>query len=98
MNNVWVILNETKDVIVTVFETDDADSSLHWPEFYLHKPGCVFCGRTMEVRGKVETAWYYNYFYWGNPTYWGHGQPDGIGWSAVMTLPEPIKMLNFVRG
>ena len=98
MSTLWVILNEAKDAVVEVFETESPDSKPHWPEFYLHRPGCVFCGPTMQVRGKIATDWYYNYFYWEDMSRWGYGDPSGIGWSAAMALPEPIKMLAFVGG
>lgn len=103
MSTLWVILNETKDAVVEVFETESPDSKPHWPEFYLHRPGCVFCGRLepklsymTDTSGQVK--WYYNYFYWEDLTRWGYGDPSGIGWSATMALPEPIKMLAFVGG
>lgn len=103
MNNVWVILNEAMDEIVQVFETADADSKRHWDLFFQHRPGCVFCGKATTaigfLSGKTEKlTWYYNYFYWEDQSRWGYGDPDGIGWSAAMTLPEPIKMLVFVGG
>lgn len=98
MNNVWVVLNETKDVILEVFETVEADSKPHWDLFFKHRAGCVFCGRNSEIRGKAVVDWYYNYFYWDNLNRWGLDEPNGIGWSAAMTLPEPIKMLVFVGG
>jgi hypothetical protein len=99
-----VILNEAKDAVVEVFETDSPDSKPHWPEFYLHRPGCVFCGRTERTAaypGKPATEalkWYFNYFYWEDTSRWGYGDPSGIAWSAAMALPEPIKMLAFVGG
>lgn len=103
MNNVWVILNETKDAVVAVFETVDADSKPHWDLFYQHRQGCVFCGRKEQLlrfnKPVIEQLkWYYNYFYWEDQTRWGYGDPDGIAWSAAMTLPEPIKMLEILRG
>jgi hypothetical protein len=42
--------------------------------------------------------WYFNYFYWEDQSRWGYADPDGIGWSAAMALPEPIKMLALVGG
>jgi hypothetical protein len=103
MSNIWVVLNETKDQIVAAFETESPDSKPHWEEFFKHRPGCVFCGRTERMaylnRPAVEQVkWYFNYFYWEDMSRWGYGDPDGIGWSAAMALPEPIKMLAFVGG
>lgn len=103
MNNVWVILNEAKDEIVEVFETDSPDSKVHWDLFFQHRAGCVFCGRPDRLlrfnKPAIESIkWYYNYFYWEDQARWGYSDPDGIGWSAAMTLPEPIKMLAFVGG
>lgn len=102
MSTLWVILNEAKDAVVEVFETLSPDSKPHWPEFYLHRPGCVFCGRTQDVlrpSGRTQVlTWYFNYFYWEDTSRWGLDEPNGIGWSAAMALPEPIKMLAFVGG
>jgi hypothetical protein len=103
MNSIWVVLNETKDQIVAVFETESADSRPHWDEFYKHKAGCVFCGRP-EMRlsfskgNSLQMKWYFNYFYWEDQSRWGYSDPDGMGWSAAMALPEPIKMLVLVGG
>lgn len=98
MKNIWVILNETKDEIVEIFETVETDSKPHWDKFYKHRPGCVFCGRTEERIGRnfaktMQLNWYYNYFYWEDTMRWGYGDPVGIAWSSAMTLPDPIKML-----
>jgi hypothetical protein len=102
MKTVWVILNETKDVILEVFETVEADSKPHWGKFYQYRPGCVFCGRVRmnPYKKTIDPGldWYYNYFYWDDQSRWGLDSPNGIAWSAAMTLPEPIKMLEFVRG
>lgn len=101
MTSVWVILNQTKDAVVQVFETADSDSKRHWDLFFQHKAGCVFCGckgvTSSFMRGRSETLkWYSNYFYWEDKSRWGYGDPDGIGWSAIIALPEPIKMLVLI--
>lgn len=94
MKVMWVILNTAKDEIVELFETTDAVSLPHWEKFYKHKQGCVFCMRPATGRDlELERNWYFNYFYWDDMGRWGYGDPDGIGWSAAMTLPEPIKLL-----
>lgn len=100
MKHVWVILNETKDAVVSVFETDEADSKPHWPEFLKHRAGCVFCGKIVDritMKGTTQRReWYYNYFYWNDQSRWGYSDPDGIGWAAIMVLPEPIKLLVMI--
>lgn len=93
MKVMWVILNADKDEIVELFETDGADSKVHWDKFYKHRPGCVFCARPAPGYVERKRDWYYNYFYWHDRNMWGIGEPDGIAWSAAMTLPEPIKLL-----
>lgn len=93
MKVMWVILNETKDAVVELFETESADSKFHWDKFYKHRPGCVFCARPARSWSKHKWEWHYNYFYWADLARWGYGDPDGIAWSAAMTLPEPIKLL-----
>lgn len=103
MNTIWVILNETKDAVVAVFETEDADSKPHWDLFFQHRPGCVFCGRVEKTMYSFHSTsekmkWYYNYFYWADMSRWGYKDPGGIAWSAAMALPEPIKMLELLRG
>lgn len=99
MKNIWVILNEAKDSVIQVFETEDPDSRKHWDLFFQHRAGCAFCGRTSQITGqKTELKWFYNYYYWNDQARWGYDQPDGIGWAAAMTLPEPIKMLVLVGG
>lgn len=101
MKHVWVILNETKDAVVSIFETDGADSKPHWPEFFKHRAGCVFFGKVTDNwsfddhKPKVR-KWYYNYFYWNDQARWGYTDPDGIGWAAIMVLPEPIKLLVMI--
>jgi hypothetical protein len=103
MNNIWVVLNETKDQIVAVFETESPDSRPHWDEFFKHKAGCVFCGRPettlrFMTGASQKMKWYVNYFYWEDQSRWGYTDPDGMGWSALLALPEPIKMLALVGG
>lgn len=95
MKNIWVILNESKDEVIHLFETEGADSKPHWPEFFKHRAGCVFCGRPSMFKGEI--SWYYNYFYWEDQARWGYSDPDGIGWAAAMALPDPIKMLAMLQ-
>lgn len=94
MKVLWVILNEAKDAVVEMFETDSPDSSFYWDKFFDHRPGCVFCGRVPANWNRNRSReWYFNYFFWDDMTRWGYDDPDGIAWSAAMTLPEPIKLL-----
>ena len=76
MKVMWVILNTAKDAIVELFETDSADSKVHWDKFYKHRPGCVFCARPAPSWSKHKREWYYNYFYWHDEAMWGTGEPD----------------------
>lgn len=106
MKSIWVILTETKDAIVEVFETESPDSKTHWDKFFQFRAGCVFCARTetkmsYSSKGLVYTEsvkWYVNYFYWEDTARWGMYEPDGIGWSACLALPEPIKMVEMIGG
>ena len=106
MKVMWVILNETKDAVVELFETESSDSKVHWEKFYKHRSGCVFCARVDETRTfgfsngvstKVSRKWYVNYFFWDDMARWGYGDPNGMGWSACMTLPEPIRLLEMLE-
>lgn len=102
MNVLWVILNDDKSAVVEVFETSEADSKPHWDKFFLHKQGTVFCRRVTEVHRfnkptALNVSWFFNYFFWDDMTRWGYGDPNGIGWSACMAIPEILKMVEFLE-
>jgi len=99
MNTLWVILNEAKDSVIDVFETSDADSERHWGKFLKHRAGSVFCRRSNlnYQSAKDEHKWYVSYHYWDDMARWGYGEPTGVGWSACMAIPEPLKMLEFLE-
>lgn len=98
MTTLWVILNDAKDAVIEVFETNDADSRRHWDKFFNHKAGTVFCRRINTNPGrKDDNTWYYSYYYWSDMTRWGYEDPDGIGWSACMAIPEILKVLEFLE-
>ena len=102
MNTLWVILNEDKSAVLEIFETSDVDSSRHWPKFFEHRQGTVFCRRAERLlrfnNPPIEVGkWYVSYFYWEDTSMWGIGEPKGIAWSACMALPQPLKMLEVLE-
>lgn len=102
MNTLWVILNADKSAVVDVFETNSPDSVAHWAKFFEHKAGSVFCRRdNSPISIRVNPlrglhTWYVNYHYWPDDE-WGIGEPTGMGWSACLAVPEPIKMLELLE-
>lgn len=102
MSILWVILNDDKSEVIEAFETQELDSKPHWDKFLEHKAGNVFCRRTETVLRfqkpeEKRATWYSNYFYWEDMSRWGYGDPTGMGWSACMTIPEIVKMVEFLE-